>query len=146
MKNGYDYGYGDDNSGSSSCYFHPKEAIVGVCPVCLHERLVILASKQNQTSSKAKSVSDKRPLKTKVFAFRSLLNRFEFRNWKSTHTSHVPQDEDDGFEEDDDDDDACSSQEEGTVLCVIIFYFILNFRDLFYFIYYFWGKQSRLYQ
>lgn len=30
------------------CYFHPKEVVVGVCALCLNERLLILASKQEK--------------------------------------------------------------------------------------------------
>ncbi|KAL5779477.1 hypothetical protein ACOSQ2_010214 [Xanthoceras sorbifolium] len=80
-------GYGDENN--SCCYFHPKEVVVGVCPLCLNERLLILASKQghaHHSSSSAKVVSDKKPLAInlpKLFAFGSLLNRFEFRHSKS---------------------------------------------------------------
>ncbi|KAH0454184.1 hypothetical protein IEQ34_016108 [Dendrobium chrysotoxum] len=36
--------YGEDNF---FCYFHPKEFLVGVCALCLKERLLILASKQS---------------------------------------------------------------------------------------------------
>ncbi|CAN4119512.1 unnamed protein product [Withania somnifera] len=30
------------------CYFHPKELVVGVCALCLNERLLILAAKQEK--------------------------------------------------------------------------------------------------
>ncbi|KAI4339716.1 hypothetical protein MLD38_024626 [Melastoma candidum] len=33
---------------SSRCYFHPDEVPVGVCPLCLHEKLVVLAAKRNR--------------------------------------------------------------------------------------------------
>ncbi|KAI4366594.1 hypothetical protein MLD38_022455 [Melastoma candidum] len=33
----------NDNSG---CYFHPDEVVVGVCRLCLNERLLVLAAKQ----------------------------------------------------------------------------------------------------
>ncbi|XP_072992944.1 uncharacterized protein [Typha latifolia] len=39
---------GGDNT---SCYFHPNEVVVGVCALCLKERLLILASKQGQLPS-----------------------------------------------------------------------------------------------
>ncbi|KAG4954305.1 hypothetical protein JHK87_039899 [Glycine soja] len=29
------------------CYFHPKQVVVGVCPLCLNERLLILAANQD---------------------------------------------------------------------------------------------------
>ena len=35
------------------CYFHPKEVVVGVCCICLNEKLLILASKQRQLLSKS---------------------------------------------------------------------------------------------
>ncbi|XP_031097577.1 uncharacterized protein LOC116001778 [Ipomoea triloba] len=34
----------------SSCYLHPKEVVVGVCALCLNERLTVLASKQEKAA------------------------------------------------------------------------------------------------
>lgn len=89
--------YGDrDNKGG--CYFHPTEVVIGVCHMCLHERLTVLASKQTHHSNRPKSRTnvirnhsfshDQNPPANvttlpKIFAIGSLLNRFEFRNRKS---------------------------------------------------------------
>ncbi|KAJ4700679.1 RNA polymerase sigma factor RpoD like [Melia azedarach] len=101
-------GYGEDSN--SCCYFHPKEVVVGVCPLCLNERLVVLASKQERTRNhRSKVFSDKKQQQSsaatsinlpKIFAFGSLLNRFEFRHWKSDVS---------------DEHDACSSQEDSFI-------------------------------
>ncbi|XVE95478.1 hypothetical protein REPUB_Repub02eG0100900 [Reevesia pubescens] len=86
-------GYREDNS---CCYFHPKEVVVGVCPLCLNERLLILASKQGQRPSSStrgshrilQGVSQKKPPINlpKIFALGSLLNRLEFKHWKSENS------------------------------------------------------------
>lgn len=109
-------GYGEDSN--SCCYFHPKEVVVGVCPLCLNERLVVLASKQERTRNhRSKVFSDKKQQQSsaatsinlpKIFAFGSLLNRFEFRHWKSDVS---------------DEHDACSSQE-GMLFIIIIILFL----------------------
>ncbi|GMH17167.1 hypothetical protein Nepgr_019008 [Nepenthes gracilis] len=41
-------GYRDNNSKNPRCSFHPKEEFVGVCPLCLKQRLLILAAKQGR--------------------------------------------------------------------------------------------------
>ncbi|KAK1324013.1 hypothetical protein QJS10_CPA02g00498 [Acorus calamus] len=41
--------YGEENP--YSCYYHPKEIIIGICALCLKERLLILASKQSHFPS-----------------------------------------------------------------------------------------------
>ncbi|KAA8538474.1 hypothetical protein F0562_027980 [Nyssa sinensis] len=75
----------------SCCYFHPKEVIVGVCPWCLNERLLILASKQGNlsqtkgTARRTHSVINRKPSMIslpKIFALGSFLNRLEFRHKK----------------------------------------------------------------
>ena len=111
-------GYGED---SSCCYFHPKEVVVGVCPLCLNERLLILASKQGQRSSSSsrgshrifQGVSHKKSSINlpKIFALGSLLNRLEFKHWKSENS---------------DDHDASTSQE-GTTLLISNFPLLLFF-------------------
>ncbi|KAK1386879.1 putative serine/threonine-protein kinase [Heracleum sosnowskyi] len=89
--------YGDrENKGG--CYFHPTEVVIGVCHFCLHERLIVLASKQTHHSRRGKSRTnvvrnhsfshDQKPPANvtslpKIFAIGSLLNRFEFRHRKS---------------------------------------------------------------
>ncbi|XWS23744.1 hypothetical protein CRYUN_Cryun28dG0041500 [Craigia yunnanensis] len=100
-------GYRED---SSCCYFHPKEVVVGVCPLCLNERLLILSSKQGQRSSSSRrgshrilqGVSHKKsPIKLpKIFALGSLINRLEFKHWKSENS---------------DDHDASTSQEDSFI-------------------------------
>ncbi|KAE8725048.1 putative Esterase precursor [Hibiscus syriacus] len=85
------------NQGSSCCYFHPKEDVIGVCPLCLNERLLLLASKQGQLSSSSTGgihgIIQGFPLKKlpinklpKIFALGSFLNRFEFKHWKSENS------------------------------------------------------------
>ncbi|XVF39333.1 hypothetical protein PTKIN_Ptkin01aG0026100 [Pterospermum kingtungense] len=83
----------------SCCYFHPKEVVIGVCPLCLNERLLILASKQGQRSSSSTRGSHNRVLHQagvphkknpinlpKIFALGSLLNRLEFKHGKSEYS------------------------------------------------------------
>ncbi|XP_010242788.1 PREDICTED: uncharacterized protein LOC104587047 [Nelumbo nucifera] len=78
--------YGEENP---CCYFHPKEVIVGVCALCLRERLLILAAKQGHlplSESKRASIDEhrKRPITLpKIFALGSFLHRLEFRHRKS---------------------------------------------------------------
>ncbi|GAB4862076.1 hypothetical protein Ancab_037330 [Ancistrocladus abbreviatus] len=76
------------------CYFHPKEEFVGVCPLCLKERLLILAAKEGLHhhhhhhrhhqhnvkrvhSSNGTADVQRKPSFTlaKMFAFGSLLHR-----------------------------------------------------------------------
>ncbi|CAJ2667771.1 unnamed protein product [Trifolium pratense] len=94
-------GYRDEKS---CCYFHPKQVVVGVCPLCLNERLLLLAAKQGRrhhqnhrscsSSSKKGSTSQKiqnsvqtKPPNSssihKIFAFGSLFTRLESRHCKS---------------------------------------------------------------
>ncbi|KAL6010727.1 hypothetical protein ACLOJK_001168 [Asimina triloba] len=40
------------------CYFHPREIVVGICALCLRERLLNLASKQGQQLSPANDDED----------------------------------------------------------------------------------------
>ncbi|TKY74273.1 hypothetical protein E2542_SST03033 [Spatholobus suberectus] len=79
----------------SFCYFHPKQVLVGVCPLCLNERLLIVAAKQgrhhNRSSSskpsshRLQSSRHRRPPSSihKIFAFGSLFTRPESHQWKS---------------------------------------------------------------
>ncbi|KAL1196185.1 hypothetical protein V5N11_035299 [Cardamine amara subsp. amara] len=71
--------YKDDSS--PYCYFHPKEEYVGVCPLCLNERLLVLASKQRSSRTKHSSSSPIISL-PKIFALSSLLNRLDLRHRK----------------------------------------------------------------
>ncbi|KAJ3681515.1 hypothetical protein LUZ60_016004 [Juncus effusus] len=73
----------------SNCYFHPKEVVIGICALCLKERLLILASKQSedQPLNKEKERSfriSRRKINSitifrKVSAFGSFLHRLDSR-------------------------------------------------------------------
>lgn len=86
-------GYREENK---CCYFHPREVVVGVCSLCLTERLVILASKQGHLSSarstrRPQNSTNRKPPITlpKIFALGgSFLTRLEFRHWKSEKSDH----------------------------------------------------------
>ncbi|KAI3912211.1 hypothetical protein MKW98_012022 [Papaver atlanticum] len=100
------------------CDFHPKQVIIGICPLCLKERLVILASKQgslenfipyykesssivHHETSTATSNNvhhrNKSLLALKIFALRSFLHRhLEFR--KSSDNFHVVDADCQGYE------------------------------------------------
>ncbi|XP_042479078.1 uncharacterized protein LOC122060017 [Macadamia integrifolia] len=80
--------YAEDNS---FCYFHPKEVVVGVCAICLKERLLILAAKQGlKATKKTRSVHTKKPSITlpRIFDLGSILHRLEFRHRKSDLSDH----------------------------------------------------------
>ncbi|KAK4433697.1 hypothetical protein Salat_0532400 [Sesamum alatum] len=82
--------YCRSEEGRSWCYFHPTEVVVGICPLCLNQRLLVLASKQAYLHQTRKffSVTPKRsaPLAlTNIFA---LLNRLDTKQQK-------PDDDDD---------------------------------------------------
>ncbi|CAN0892416.1 hypothetical protein LINGRAHAP2_LOCUS17528 [Linum grandiflorum] len=98
----------EETSDSPYCYFHPKEAVIGICPLCLHERLLILLAatdkkqrRQNLSSSSSSSANcsstpqhKKKP--SILFSLGSLLiNRLEFRH-------HHPK----SYDDDDDDDES----------------------------------------
>ncbi|KAG2701107.1 hypothetical protein I3760_06G029200 [Carya illinoinensis] len=102
-------GYREENS--LICYFHPKQVVIGVCPLCLNERLLILASKQGHLSSAARSSTRTRAQSSsthrkphitlpKIFALGgSLLSRLEFRHWKSEHSDHDASTSQEAFED-----------------------------------------------
>ncbi|KAJ0969537.1 hypothetical protein J5N97_022414 [Dioscorea zingiberensis] len=71
----------DHGEESSICSVHPKEAIVGICAICLKERLLILASKSNNSKKKYFGVFKRKPNITlhKVLALGSFLE-FWHRN------------------------------------------------------------------
>ncbi|GFP84328.1 hypothetical protein PHJA_000576500 [Phtheirospermum japonicum] len=63
------------------CYFHPREFVIGICALCLNDRLLVLAAKQgtihhhhHQTQKKAI---------TKIFALASLFNLLEIKKQKA---------------------------------------------------------------
>ncbi|KAL4311723.1 hypothetical protein GQ457_01G012410 [Hibiscus cannabinus] len=114
-------GFREDNS---SCFSHPKEVVIGVCSLCLNERLLILASKQAQRSSSSTRGSHrfiqgvslkKSPINLpKIFALGSLLNRFEFKHCKSQH-SDAPTSQEDSFISIKFEENGVGSWEKGTV-------------------------------
>ncbi|GFP89805.1 hypothetical protein PHJA_001124300 [Phtheirospermum japonicum] len=59
------------------CYFHPKELVIGICALCLKERLLVLASKQKTHYSAHKK------LLPKIFAITSLINPLDIKHHKS---------------------------------------------------------------
>ncbi|CAA2992020.1 uncharacterized protein LOC111394349 [Olea europaea var. sylvestris] len=64
------------------CNFHPKEEVVGVCALCLNERLQILASKNGYLQGTYSRKKTQRPL-PKIFALSNLLNRLDIGQQKS---------------------------------------------------------------
>ncbi|XP_039687572.1 uncharacterized protein [Medicago truncatula] len=100
-------GYRDEKP---CCNFHPKQVVVGVCPLCLNERLLLLAAKQGRrhhhnhrssSSSSSKKVASSQKLQSsvhtkppnsssihKIFAFGSLFTRLESRHCKSHGNFH----------------------------------------------------------
>ncbi|KAK8552279.1 hypothetical protein V6N13_120690 [Hibiscus sabdariffa] len=94
-------GYREDNS---CCYFHPKQAVIGVCPLCLNQRLLILASKQGHSSSTRgthRFLQNKPHIHLpKIFALGSLLHRRQLKHCKS---------------QDFDDHDASTSQDDSFI-------------------------------
>lgn len=78
------------------CYFHPKQAVIGVCPLCLNERLLIVAAKQGHHHHHSSTASHQIRLQSsthrkqpssasihKIFAFGSLFSRPESQQLKS---------------------------------------------------------------
>ncbi|KAL8166116.1 hypothetical protein V2J09_007615 [Rumex salicifolius] len=78
------------------CHYHPKQFLDGVCPFCLHEKLLVVAAKQiclkkhHQTSHSRKSSHVSLP---KIFAFGSLLGRHHHNRQQTFYDC----DEDGGF-------------------------------------------------
>ncbi|TKY56154.1 hypothetical protein E2542_SST20595 [Spatholobus suberectus] len=78
--------------GKPCCYFHPKQVVVGVCPLCLNERLLILAAKQDHhhhhrpfasiASHRLQSSTQRKPSTSihKIFAFGSLFSRQQLKS------------------------------------------------------------------
>ncbi|KAJ4953385.1 hypothetical protein NE237_030217 [Protea cynaroides] len=83
--------YEEDNS---CCYFHPKEVTVGVCALCLKERLLILASKQGQiplkSTKKTGRIHNRKPPVnlSRIFDLGSILHRLQFGHRKSDLSNH----------------------------------------------------------
>ncbi|KAK8692223.1 hypothetical protein V6N13_075697 [Hibiscus sabdariffa] len=97
-------GYEDD----SCCCFHPKQVVIGVCPFCLNDRLLVLASKQAHSSSSSSSSSSStrgshRFLQKKphihlpnIFALASFLHLPELKHGKS-HDHDASTSQEDSF-------------------------------------------------
>ncbi|XP_028775018.1 uncharacterized protein LOC114752679 [Neltuma alba] len=74
---------------SCGCYLHPKQRVVGVCPLCLNEKLLILAEKQGlsaSTRTKSQSTSSIQS----IFPFRFLFSRPRSRD-HYCHSSSSPE-------------------------------------------------------
>ncbi|KAK7353182.1 hypothetical protein VNO80_18622 [Phaseolus coccineus] len=93
MNNIRNNGHREDKS---FCYFHPRQLLLGVCPLCLNERLLLVAAKQGRHHYRHRSSSSKsshrlqtsthtKPASSihKIFAFGSLFTRHESHHWKS---------------------------------------------------------------
>ncbi|KAM7507745.1 hypothetical protein LguiA_018198 [Lonicera macranthoides] len=77
-----DINMNDCRGDKECCYFHPKEIIVGVCHLCLYEKLLIL-SNNNSNQTKPNSST----FHSKIFALGSLIHhRFESRHRKSDNS------------------------------------------------------------
>ncbi|KAL3638820.1 hypothetical protein CASFOL_016727 [Castilleja foliolosa] len=74
------------------CYFHPKELVIGICALCLKQKLLVLASKQKPHFYSA----HKNYLLPKIFAITSLINPLEFKHHKSDQVYDDDNDDDDG--------------------------------------------------
>ncbi|CAH2033563.1 unnamed protein product [Thlaspi arvense] len=112
--------YKDDSS--PYCYFHPKEEYVGVCPLCLNERLLVLASKQRSSRTKHSSSSPIISL-PKIFALSSLLSRLDLRHHRKFHPSSdldVSTSQEDSFISIKFEDDGNASWEKKTVSKVCV--------------------------
>ena len=109
--------YKDDSS--PYCYFHPKEEYVGVCPLCLNERLLVLASKQRSPRTKHSSSSPIISL-PKIFTLSSLLSRLDLRHHRKFHPSS---------------DLDVSTSQEGTQLYYTMHVYILHTIYMYFIIY-----------
>ncbi|RDX70441.1 hypothetical protein CR513_50314 [Mucuna pruriens] len=87
----------------SFCYFHPKQVLVGVCPLCLNERLLLVAAtaKQGRHHNRSSSSKSSHRLQTsrhrkpsssihKIFAFGSLFTRPESHHCHKYHYDVSP--------------------------------------------------------
>lgn len=108
----------DQNFG---CYIHPQEIVIGVCALCLRERLLILASNQSELPSNKDKHSSFRAGRRKnsitlpkVFALGSFLTRLDSRR-------HQP---------DDYSDEVSIGSFEGNNLLLFYFIFLLYFGYL----------------
>ncbi|XP_027093336.1 uncharacterized protein [Coffea arabica] len=82
---------------NKTCYLHPREVVIGICALCLNERLLVLASQQeqlhqanNSNNHRTHSFTHRRnPMNLpRIFALSSLLNRLDLRHRKSDDQYH----------------------------------------------------------
>ncbi|KAL5128055.1 hypothetical protein HKD37_14G040384 [Glycine soja] len=78
------------------CYFHPKQVVVGVCPLCLNERLLILAANQDHHHHHRLQSSTQRKASAsihKIFALDSFISiKFEengVASWEKSNTTAI---------------------------------------------------------
>ncbi|KAL6504882.1 hypothetical protein OROHE_023640 [Orobanche hederae] len=74
------------------CYLHPQEMVIGICALCLNDRLLVLAAAKQGTihhrqTHKNSSSTSKRAL-TKIFALTSLLSLLEIKKQKTDQDYH----------------------------------------------------------
>ncbi|PIN07526.1 hypothetical protein CDL12_19909 [Handroanthus impetiginosus] len=83
------YRYSDDKNW---CYFHPTELVIGICALCLNEKLLVLASKQapiHQTNTTFSIAPKKAHVAlSKIFALTNLLNRLDIKQRKTDFYRH----------------------------------------------------------
>ncbi|EOA36399.1 hypothetical protein CARUB_v10010841mg [Capsella rubella] len=88
---------GQNKSSTSSCNIHPVDFVEGVCPLCLNERLLVLATLQSlrpkspsvsyQTKQEPKVILQDPPRK-KPIRVSSLFSFFELRHHYDQKTDH----------------------------------------------------------
>ncbi|KAF8114081.1 hypothetical protein N665_0042s0003 [Sinapis alba] len=88
---------GQNQSSTSSCNIHPIDFVEGVCPICLNERLLVLAYLQRRhapspssschTIQEQKTTSQKSSKKKNIRLF-SFLGSFQLRHHKSDQRSN----------------------------------------------------------
>ncbi|KAK1301202.1 hypothetical protein QJS10_CPB13g01211 [Acorus calamus] len=102
--------YGEDNP--YCCYYHPKEMIIGICSLCLKERLLILASKQGISTHKDTQTAFGRVVLQRKPSTKSLPKVFTFLNSRLNDPRHRPAPPDDVS---DDDNDTIISQDDSFI-------------------------------
>ncbi|XP_057975055.1 uncharacterized protein LOC131162505 [Malania oleifera] len=96
-----------EEGGGERCGLHPGEVVVGVCPLCLKERLLVLAAKKGHTVLPKAFLAYKRSPIIPLPNFFAFLHRLEFRHRKS--------DEDSAVNGGDHDDDVSTSPEDSFI-------------------------------
>ncbi|KAL3641751.1 hypothetical protein CASFOL_012566 [Castilleja foliolosa] len=65
------------------CFFHPREFVIGICSLCLNERLLVLAAKQGPIHRRHHHHQTQKKTITKIFALTSLFNLLEIKKQKA---------------------------------------------------------------